>query len=239
MIVLLIVLAVVVVAAVVVAASDQAFARQAERRASEYLAVPLGGPATVRVHGEPFLTQAVRGRYGDVEVTGTDLTIGEIVGASLNARLHNVYLPLRALLGRTVSELPCERVAGNVVIPWPELARLARVPTLLLAHDGTRLVASMSMPIPGFSSLARLSGEALLSVTEGGGVWLRMRAVAVAGIVVPSIMLSQLLPTLRFPIPIPPLPYGLRIDGLDPTPAGLVVHGSADATVFRRPRPMS
>ncbi len=62
-----------------------------------------------------------------------------------------------------------------------------------------------------------------------------MRAVAVAGIVVPSIVLSQLLPTLRFPIPLPPLPYGLRIDGLDPTPAGLVVHGSADAVVFRRP----
>jgi hypothetical protein len=238
-IVLLVVLAVVVVAAVCVAASDQALARQAERRASVYLAVPLGGPATVRVHGEPFLTQAIRGRYTDVEVTGTELTIGQVAGASLNARLRNVYLPLRALLGRQVFELPCERVSGNVVIPWPELARLATIPTLLLDHDGTRLVASLSLPIPGISSLARVGGEALLSVGEDGSVWLRMRAVAVAGIVVPSIVLSQLLPTLRFPIPLPPLPYGLRIDGLDPTPSGLVVHGSAEAAVFRRPRPTS
>jgi DUF2993 family protein len=234
---LLVVLAILVVAFVILAASDQAIARQAERRASEYLAVPLGGPATVRVHGEPFLTQAVRGRYGDVEVTGTALRFGEVVGAGLNARLRDVYLPLHALVGRRVSELPCERVSGNVVIPWPALTRLARMPTLVLAHDGTRLVASLAMPIPGFSSLATLSGEAILSVGDDGRVWLRMRAVAVAGIVVPSIVLSQLLPTLRFPIPLPPLPYGLRIDGLDPTPPGLVVHGAADAVVFRRPVP--
>ncbi len=77
MLALLVVLAVVVVALVGLAASDQAIARQAERRASEYLAVPLGGPATIRVHGEPFLTQALRGRYGDVEVTGTALRFGE------------------------------------------------------------------------------------------------------------------------------------------------------------------
>jgi hypothetical protein len=235
---LLVVLAILVVAFVALAASDQAIARQAERRAAEYLAVPLGGPATVRVHGEPFLTQAIRGRYGDVEVTGTALRFGDVEGAGLNARLHNVYLPLRAVIGRRVSELPCEGVAGNIVIPWADLTRLARMPTLLLAHDGTRLVASMSMPIPGISSLATMSGEALLSVGEDGRVWLRMRAVAVAGIVVPSIVLSQLLPTLRFPIPLPPLPYGLRIDGLDPTPPGLVVHGSAHAVVFRRPRPV-
>ena len=235
MIVLLVVAAILVVTLVCLAASDQAIARQAERRASEYLAVPLGGSATVRVHGEPFLTQAIRGRYGVVEVAGTELRMGEIAGAGLNARLHNVYLPLRAVLGRRVSELPCEHVSGNVSIPWPELTRLARVPTLRLTHDGTRLVASTSMPIPGISSLARVGGEALLSVGPDGSVWLRMRAVAVAGIAVPSIVLSQLLPTLRFPIPIPPLPYGLRIDGLDPTPSGLVVHGSADAVVFRRP----
>ena len=83
MIVLLVLGAVLVVAAVVLAASDQALARQAEHRASEYLAGPLGGPAVVRVHGEPFVTQAIRGRYGDVEVTGSPLLIGDINGAGL------------------------------------------------------------------------------------------------------------------------------------------------------------
>ena len=133
-----------------------------------------------------------------------------------------------------MSELPCERVAGNVVIPYGELARLAACRRCSLAHDGTRLVASLSMPIPGISSLARVSGEALLSVGDGRQrLAAHARASRSPGIVVPSIVLSQLLPTLRFPIPLPPLPYGLRIDGLDPTPAGLVVHGSADAVVFR------
>jgi hypothetical protein len=42
-----------------------------------------------------------------------------------------------------------------------------------------------------------------------------------------------LLPSLDVPIPLPPLPYGLRLDGLRPTPGGLVVEGSADAVVIR------
>ena len=81
-----------------------------------------------------------------------------------------------------------------------------------------------------------LSGtQALVSVDDGGAVWLRMRGISVAGFAVPDLVLGQLLPTLRFLIPLPPLPYGLRITGLEPTGEGLVVHGAARAVVFRRP----
>jgi hypothetical protein len=235
--VLLVVVALLVLVAVAIAASDQLIARQAERIAAQYLTAPLGGPASLRVHGEPFLTQALRGRYRDVEVDGRELRLGEIAGAHLRARLRNVYLPLRAVLSGGVAELPVEHLSGTVVVPYGELARLSRLPTLLLTHDGTRLLASVAVPIPGISSLARVSGEALLNVSDEGGVWLRMRGLAVAGVTVPSIVLNQLLPSLSVPIPLPPLPYGLRIHDLTPTVAGLEVHGAADAVVFRRPAP--
>ena len=48
-------------------------------------------------------------------------------------------------------------------------------------------------------------------------------------------MLNQLLPSLNVPIPLPELPYGLRIDELRPTDSGLLVCGSAEAVVFRKP----
>jgi hypothetical protein len=66
-------------------------------------------------------------------------------------------------------------------------------------------------------------------------VWLRIRGVSVAGLALPGLGLSQLLPALTVPVPLPPLPFGLRLDELRPTAGGLVVEGSARAVVFGRP----
>jgi hypothetical protein len=228
----LVVLAVVVLA---IALSDRSVARLAERKAAEYLVAPLGDGATVRVHGEPFLSQAVRGRYREVEVTSSALRLGAFGGVSLHAHLVNAYLPLRDLLGRRTNELPVEHVHGAVVIPYPELARVSPLPGLEFTYRDERLMVTAKLPVPGISQLARVGGEALLTIAETGGVWLRVRNVSVAGLALPSIVLNQLVPTLTFPIPLPPLPYGLRLEQLTPTAEGLEVSGSARAVVLRHP----
>lgn len=235
MTVFVVLLIVVVVIAVGVTLSDRVVAGLAERKASEYLSAPLGLQARIRVHGSPFLTQAVRGRYGDVEVTSTGLQIGVLGGSTLHAHLVNAYLPLRALIGRRVSELPVEHVHGYLVIPYSELVRVSPIAGLRFHYRDDRLIATAALPIPGISQLARLSGEAMVTITDTGGVWLRVRNVSVAGITLPAIVLNQIVPTLAFPIPLPPLPYGLRLERLTPTADGLQVSGSAQAVVFRRP----
>jgi hypothetical protein len=225
-------LAVVVVLAVIIGAvADRRGHALAESKAAEVLAGPFGHPAVVKVHGRPFLTQALRGRYAHIEILGT-LRVGEMNGATLVAHLTNAHLPLRDLLGRRVRELPCEHVEGRLVLPWGELARAARIPGLVLAFEGERLTATAALPVPGISQLARVSGEAVLTLRGAGDVWLRVRNVSVAGIALPGIVLSQLIPALEVPIPLPQLPFGLRLDELRPTASGLVVDGSADAVVF-------
>ncbi len=214
--------------------ADRSLAALAERRAAEVLSGPLGRAATVRVVGRPFLTQALRGRYGEVHVTGGGLVIGEMTGAALDARLATVYLPVRDLLRRRVEEITCDRVAGHVVLPFGELARVAPIPGLELTLVGERLMASAALPVPGFSQLARVTGEAVWTVGDANTVWLRIRGISVVGIAVPSFVVNQLLPALEVPVTLPELPYGLRIDDLRPTPEGLVVAGAADAPVFRR-----
>ena len=220
----------------IVLLSDRTLAAAAERTAAGYLVVPLGAGATVRVHGAAFLQQALRGRYERIEVSGNDMRLGELRHVALHAYLRNARLPLAAVIGRRVRELPCEHVTGSIVIPWPELARVVPVPGLALSLRGGRLVASASLPIPGISQLGRVSGEARLSVDDGQ-VWLRVRGLSVAGIAVPAVLLTQLVPSLTVPIPLPPLPYGLRLEALDPHPDGLVASGSANAVVLRRPSP--
>ncbi|TAM92289.1 MAG: DUF2993 domain-containing protein [Jatrophihabitans sp.] len=223
-----------VVAALVLAAAlaDRTLVSLAERKASEYLAEPFDHPPAVRVHGAPFLTQVIRGRYGRIEVAGGGLRVGEIAGASLQARLSNVYLPARDLLLRRATELPCERVAGSLVLPYGELARVSRVPGLALAFQDGRLVASASLPVPGISQLARVSGRAALTL-DGGTVWLRVSGLSVAGLSVTALVIRQLLPHMNVPIPLPPLPWGLRLEQLHAAESGIVVEGAAAAVVFR------
>lgn len=234
---LVIVVAVLVVLGLSAALADRVCAALAERKASDYLTAPFGHPPTVRVHGTPFLTQALRGRYRDITVSGGGLRVGEMAGATLDAHLHNAVLPLRELLGRRASELPCDRVEGRLVLPYGEVARVSRIPGLALSYERERLVASASLPIPGLGQVARVSGTAALTVVDGT-VWLRVRGVAVAGISVPSLVISQLLPALTVPIPLPPLPYGLRLDTLRPAAAGLIVTCAADQVVLTAtPRP--
>ena len=227
-------LVVLLVFALAVALGDRVCLGLAERKASEYLGEPFGHPPSVRVHGTLFLTQVLRGRYGEIEVSGAGLQIGEMAGTTLNARLYNAILPPRELLiGRTTA-LSCERAEGRIVLPYGELARVSRIPGLRLSYERERLVASASVPVPGVSQLARVSGEARLTLF-GGAVWLRVRGLSVAGISLPGIVVRQLMPSLNVLIPLPPLPYGLHLDELKPEAPGLLVCASADDIVFAVP----
>jgi hypothetical protein len=85
--------------------------------------------------------------------------------------------------------------------------------------------------VPGVSQLARVSGEARLTVV-GGVVWLRVRGLAVAGISLPGMVLKQLMPSLNVALPLSALPFGLRLDELRAEAAGLTVCASADDVVF-------
>jgi hypothetical protein len=230
LVVALAVVAVLVVAAVL---ADRYLLTEAERRASAYLETPLGQAAELSVHGSPFLTQAIRGRYRDVEVRATNLAIGVFRSTVLQAHLVNAYLPLRSLLGRRVRELPVEHVHGHLLIPYRDLARVSPVPGLRFFYRDDRLIATARLPVPGLGQVAGVSGEAVATIGADGTVVVRVRNIAVAGFTVPGIVVSQLAPALAFAVPLPPLPYGLRIDQLTPTADGLRVAGSAQAVVLR------
>jgi hypothetical protein len=162
------------------------------------------------------------------------MQFGVLGDTTMQAHLVNVYLPLRDVLAKRTNELSVERLHGDLVIAYRELARVSRIPGLRFSYSDDRLIATAGVPVPGISQLARLSGEAVASIGDGGVVWLRVRNVSVAGITVPGLVLSQLVPSLAFPVPLPALPYGLRIEALTPTPDGLQVSGSAAAVTFRR-----
>jgi hypothetical protein len=227
----LVLLACLLAVAAGVIAADRSVRAVAERRASALLDDQLGPAASVRFHAAPFLTQALRGRYRDVRVSGGGLPIGDLRASALEARLTNVYVPARALLGGRLTELPCEHVSGRILLPYRELAAVMPVPGLALGY-ADRLVVTASLPVPGISALARVSGRAYLHV-DNGNVWLRVSHLSVAGIGATSLVLRQLMPQLDVAVPIAALPWGLQLQDLTPTPDGLVAEAAADAVVIR------
>lgn len=229
----LLILAVLALAALALGLADRSLARLAERRAARHLIEPAGGgPVAVRLRSTPFLTQALRGRYRDVQVVAGGLRLGELAGVSMDARLTNVWLPPRALLGAGPREMACEHVDARLLIPYAELARASHVPGLRIAYEAGRLVATAALPVPGIGQLAQVAGQAQLDV-EGNAVRLRITGLSVAGLGVTALVIGQLLPRLDVPISVPDPPWGLRILDLAPTADGLAVRAAAAAVTLR------
>ena len=231
-----VVLFVLIALALALALADRVLMVLAERKASDFAYEPFGHPPNVRVYGTPFLTQVLKGRYRQIDVSGGGLKIGEIGGATLDAHLYNALLPPLDLLTGRARQLPCERVEGRILLPYGEVARVSRIPALSLSYDRSKLVASASLPLPGLDQIVRVSGAAEVRVVDGA-VWLRVRGLSVAGFsILPAMIVKQLLPILNVPIPLPRLPYGLRLQELRPVPAGIEVLCAADDVVLIQPR---
>jgi len=178
----------------------------ARRRSTSLPRSPPGDGAGAR---HAVLTQAIRG----------PLHRGEVSGAASGRRDHrrdarrqsHQRLPPAARAARAADqELPCEHVEGRMVLPYGELARSPgfRVCRWPIGQAARRVRA---LPVPGFSSSAR-SARGRAFACGAGTVWLahqrgvgRRHRAARDG---PEPVVAD----AQLPIPLPALPYGLRID---------------------------
>ena len=190
--------------AAVAVAADRISLAFAENAASKWLVVhaPFDHPPSIQVHGVPFLTQAARGRYDDIEVSGRGLQIGDITGASLDAHFRGAHLSASDLFSRQVDQLPVDEVDGSVTVPYSELARLAQIPGMTLTIHQGGVTFTASLPIPGIGSVARVSGTASIEVS-GRSLRLEVRRLAVAGISLPGVVVARLTRTLTRPASLP------------------------------------
>ena len=66
----------------------------------------LQGTPDVAIAGFPFLTQAVAGRYDDVEISLTAEQLGQPAGTRADIALHGVEVPLSSVLSGSVAQVP-------------------------------------------------------------------------------------------------------------------------------------
>ncbi|SDG01074.1 LmeA family phospholipid-binding protein [Klenkia brasiliensis] len=206
----------------VLVAEDQV-AAQVQRQAG------LAGEPSVDITGFPFLTQAVAGRYDDVRIALTADDLGQPAGTSAQVSLQGVRLPLSDVVGGQVSQLPVDRVDARASVPFDLLAaQLGGDTTLTAEGDGLRItktveVLGQTVPLTAAGTVTLDGQDLVVTVDSAAG----------AGIDVPQFLVDAAQDLLDFRYPLPALPFGLELTGLQVTGTGVDVTAGADDVVLQ------
>lgn len=182
----------------------------AELRQSQQLATT---PA-VTVSGVPFLTQAVTGRYDEVDITMLDVPVGEGIAVDrLDATLFGVRVPLRQAMTGGLISLPVERAEASGHVSFVALqtavnASLAdRGVNVTLGRAGADRV-SVTGRVTTLIGQFTVRGQARVTVTKGR-VAVSVAPESLSG--VPSALRDAVRRQLDLSVLAPELPFGLSI----------------------------
>jgi hypothetical protein len=221
------------VLAALLAAADRYSVHLAERTVAKQAQVSadLRDQPTVTIHGFPFLTQAVRGRYQRIDVAATDLDRGGVRIARLDATLRGVQLPLSEALRGSVSSIAVESLDASAVVTFADLAHRSGVVGLTIEPEGKEVRVTGRVRVLGQTVRA----SALSRVTlRGGRIAVTARSVRVLGQTSPALV-NALAGVLDLVVPVGRLPYGLALTGLSVTPQGVRLTARSGPTVLSTP----
>jgi hypothetical protein len=186
---------------------------------------------SVTVHGFPFLTQLVAGRYRDVEVRAGGVPVPQLAEVAVDAHLRGLHAPLSQIVSGDLRALPVDRVDGAVALPYGEIVRLAGVGGLSLSQDGEWVRVQGRVSVLGQSFTA--SARARVTVRAGALVVTADQG-SMLGVRLPATLLALVARGLSFVLPVPSLPLGLRLTGVRPAAGAMEVSARADHVVLRR-----
>jgi hypothetical protein len=113
----------------------------------------------VRINGFPFLTQAIGGRYGSVDVEAQHIAVDQLKDLSVKATLSDVDAPLSMLLGSGPKTLKVGEAEGSVQISAKDVERL-------LNRNGTVAIEDLRIDTidkAGLKAAAKDSGDRSLT----------------------------------------------------------------------------
>ena len=166
----------------------------------------------VSIRGFPFLTQALRGRYGDVTLTLHDLHETGVPVRTLTVDLHGVHVPLGAVTSQHLARVPIDRANATILLTYAGLDTFLADKHLTVTAGGngdihvtgTVTVLGKTVTASGAGRIAVRGNE--LAVTVGHG--------------------------LDFSIPLHGLPFRIALVGAKATKAGILVQATASGLVL-------
>jgi LmeA-like phospholipid-binding len=211
--VFLIVLAVLVVLAVAGDFLAKSFAQN--KLASEIQQHGFPKKPSVTIEGFPFLTQVASRDIHQVQISSQDIPEGPVQISKISAVLSGIHLSSGFTSGTV------DKLAGSVLITFGSLSNALTTMSgslgSLVGSSGLSLSAAGPSEVKASLNLVVASASATWQVTRLSPQELEVRLVSTNGI--PSSVLSSI---RNFTIKIPHLPFGMKIDSVRITPAGVV-----------------
>ncbi len=196
----------------------------------------LTGRPTVSFGGFPFLTQVAFGKYTDIGVTITGITAaGAPRIAQISGHLKGAHIPLAKAIGGHVTTIPVDHVRATVLMTFADLnAFLKNQPGhLVLGQRNGALRFSGAFQQDGTTITVR--GSAVVTA-DGAGLTVSPKDIQAsgggdAGGVLNDVTgvlgdAAQFLPPV--PVPLPDLPFDLRLTSVDVGPSGVRASAAAD-----------
>ncbi|WP_165497146.1 LmeA family phospholipid-binding protein [Rhodococcus sp. ABRD24] len=109
----------------------------------------------VTIHGFPFLTQAWKGKYDNIEIRAQQVPNDMIGEVTIEATLNGVTIPTSTLLDGSVSAVPVDHLDGRMMIDATDLGKFLGIPDLQVSappaskSDGTGGSGGSGSPTTG------------------------------------------------------------------------------------------
>lgn len=216
---------------VVLCAADRGAEQVAEGVLAAQVGDELRGSPSVEIGGWPFLTQALAGRYEAIDVRGDGLRQAGLEVRDVAVRLEGVQVPLSSVVGGDITSVPVDRLSGRVRVPYGDLADAAAQRGITLRTEGDRVRVTARLTLLGQS----VEASALSRVAvEGDELVVGAQDYQVAGQALTGALRRAVDGRLDVRVPLPVLPYGLRVTGVQVAADGVDVQAASDGAVLTR-----
>lgn len=207
------------------ALSERAVATQLEISGS------LSVRPDVSVRGFPFLTQALAGKYDQVEVSASDVTAGGGRITQLDVSLRGVHVPLSDALSGSVTRVPVDGVRATLLLSYADMTKQLRDRRLAVSAAGEQLRVTGSVQVLGRT----IAASAISSVAVSGtSVVVTARRFEVGNAIADRAVTAALKGRFDFVVRLGTLPYGLTLSDLTVSSAGVVATAAGTNTVLGR-----
>jgi hypothetical protein len=185
----------------------------------------------VNVGGVPFLTQVAEGRYDEITIELTDVTLPPEAGRGAHLpALHVVATGVTAdaqELVQGTAQVAADQVTGTAVVSYQTLSELLDLSQYSLSDvvfseeagalrvDAKANVAGLSLPIKAVADVSVVNSE----------IQVKMRDAAAVGVQAPPVARNFIdnLVNRSISARLPQLPFGLTLDRLNVTTDGLAI----------------
>jgi len=216
--------------------ADRIAARVAANEMSKRLGEhqPFTTPPDVTIKGFPFITQALRGKYSNIAVSGDHVSVSTRAGEhisdlSFSANLRGAHLRLGDALGGHVEEVPVDKIDGKLTVPFDQLDKLADK-NVTFGHAGSDIVVTGSVTLP---VLGKVTGNAVGTFTfVDSKLVVRLTSARLVGLPLPANLVQDVINALTPQLDLPTLPYKLQVTEVHASDAGVTFYGAAEDVVL-------